>query len=282
MTRCNEWSSSCYSPAQIPTELPVASSKRRQVSIAARAFVQTLRAPKLTVFRPLAAVVLAFAIFALPSSGSAQQPPADFDQMFIDMMVPHHLGAIEMARIAQERADHAEIFELAGGIITSQDSEIGQMRAWRSQWYGSAETPPLSEMPMVPGMPGMPDMPMMDMPGMDMSGMGAAMPTMDMAADVESLRAAPEPFDEAFIDTMIPHHQSAIDAARVAQQRAVHQEIRGLADAIIAAQQREIDQMLQWRQTWYGQDGETLSGDVVSGHISALFPATEIQPAEEP
>ena len=75
---------------------------------------------------------------------------------------------------------------------------------------------------------------------------------MTMAADVAALRNAPEPFDRAFIDAMIPHHESAIEAARVAQEQAERPEIKELARAIIADQQREIEQMKQWRQAWYG------------------------------
>ena len=72
-----------------------------------------------------------------------------------------------------------------------------------------------------------------------------------MAADVEALRRAPEPFDQAFIDAMIPHHQSAIDAARAAETRARRPEIKELARAIIDGQQKEIDQMTRWRRAWY-------------------------------
>ena len=166
---------------------------------------------------------------------------AEFDQLFIDMMVPHHQGAVEMALIAQARAEHQEIKDLAQAILQSQSAEIDQMRAWRQAWYGSGETPALSVMPMFH----------------EMNGQVMVMPAMNMAQDVDRLRAAPEPFDRAFIDEMIPHHQSAIDAAQIAQRQAVHQEIKDLATAIIAAQQQEIDQMRAWRLAWYGSAAPT-------------------------
>jgi uncharacterized protein (DUF305 family) len=50
---------------------------------------------------------------------------------------------------------------------------------------------------------------------------------------------------------MIPHHQSAIDAAQMVIDSAVHPEIRELALQIIEAQKKEIDQMMNWRQKWY-------------------------------
>lgn len=57
-------------------------------------------------------------------------------------------------------------------------------------------------------------------------------------------------FDAAFLAGMIPHHQGAIDMANAAKTQAKHAEITAMADAIIAAQQREIEQMQQWQKDW--------------------------------
>jgi len=159
------------------------------------------------------------------------------DQAFIDMMVPHHQSAVEMAKLAKERAQHPELKGLADRIIAAQDKEIGQMKAWRTEWFGSAETPPMTAMPLVPGM---------QMPGMaGMAGSG----TMDMTADIEKLRTA-DPFDVAFIDAMTAHHKTAIEAATIAQAQAQRPEIRALAGEIIKSQQAEIEQMAGWRAAW--------------------------------
>src|SRR5688572_1179786 len=77
-----------------------------------------------------------------------------FDQQFIDMMVPHHQAAVEMAKVAQQRGEHPEVKDMAGAIVRAQEDEIGQMRNWRKSWFGSDETPPMSRMPMVPGTAG--------------------------------------------------------------------------------------------------------------------------------
>ena len=163
---------------------------------------------------------------------------ADLDQAFIDMMVPHHKSAIEMAKVAKERAEHPEIKDLADDIITAQEGEIGQLEAWRTSWFGSAATPPMDAMPLLPGM----SMPGME--GMEMEG------TMDMTADIEMLRTA-EPFDQAFIDAMIAHHETAIEAAEIIQEATQRQELQTLAGQIIEAQQGEIDQLTSWRSEWY-------------------------------
>jgi uncharacterized protein (DUF305 family) len=190
---------------------------------------------------PLAAAVptpttLAALATAIPAAATtAQAALPEFDRLFIDMMVPHHEGALAMARIALERADRPELRQMADDILRTQDAEITQMRQWRREWFGSDVSPPMNQMPMLPGMSSM---------------AGHAGQTMDMAADVERLRSASEPFDLAFIDAMIPHHQSGIDAARVALRQSSRPEVKDLALAIIEAQQREIGQMRAWRSTW--------------------------------
>jgi uncharacterized membrane protein (UPF0136 family) len=70
----------------------------------------------------------------------------------------------------------------------------------------------------------------------------------DMAAMLEGKTG--DAFDKAFIEGMIPHHQGAIDMAEAAQKSAKHEEIKRMADAIISAQQQEIDQMNQWMKDW--------------------------------
>ena len=58
-------------------------------------------------------------------------------------------------------------------------------------------------------------------------------------------------FDKAFLSEMIVHHQGAIDMANAALKNAKHQEIKDLANAIISAQTKEINQMKEWQQAWY-------------------------------
>src|SRR5712664_2173288 len=70
---------------------------------------------------PTAAPVVAAPTMPLqPTAVPAAQSPV-FDQLFIDMMVPHHEGALGMARIAQERAERLEVRQLAADILRSQD-----------------------------------------------------------------------------------------------------------------------------------------------------------------
>jgi uncharacterized protein (DUF305 family) len=189
---------------------------------------------------PSSAIASAAPTASAPAaSAPASVAASELDLAFIDMMVPHHEAAVEMARMAQDRAEHEELVEMAAGIMTEQEREIGQLKAWRLTWFGSDETPPMAAMPVMPGV---------EIPGMGGHDMGGQ--TMDMTGDIERLRTA-EPFDHAFLRAMIEHHQSAIDAAAIIVAETRIDDLRELADRIISSQQAEIDEMEAWLVQWY-------------------------------
>ena len=146
------------------------------------------------------------------------------DKAFIDAMVPHHQGAIAMAEVALKNAEHEEIIQLSRNIISSQQAEIEELKSIKQEEFGTSNVP-------------------MEMSPEQMRGMGMMMDPQQLANQ--------KPFDEAFIDAMIPHHQSAIEMAQVALENSDNPKIKDLAQNIISAQQREIEQMTQWREQWY-------------------------------
>ena len=58
----------------------------------------------------------------------------EFDKAFIEGMIIHHQGAIDMANLAKTSAKHDEIKNLADGIIKAQSSEIEMMKTWQKNW----------------------------------------------------------------------------------------------------------------------------------------------------
>ena len=59
-----------------------------------------------------------------------------FDRKFIDMMIPHHQGAIRMARAELARGKNAQLRSIATSIVGDQAKEIAQMNSWRKKWFG--------------------------------------------------------------------------------------------------------------------------------------------------
>ncbi len=114
-----------------------------------------------------------------------------------------------------------ELINIADNIIATQQSEIDQMLEWREQWFGSKE----------PGS---------EESALETLGVSAAEAGMEHGAMDFSMA---ENVDQAFAEMMIDHHEGAIRMARLAEERAGHDEIKELAEDIIAAQQSEIEIM---------------------------------------
>ncbi|WP_414515256.1 DUF305 domain-containing protein [Nostoc sp. PCC 9305] len=160
---------------------------------------------------------------------------ANFDLRFIDAMIPHHQGAVEMANVAQQKSKRPEIKKLADNIIKSQNQEITQMKQWRQAWYPKAGDKPMAYNSQMGHM-------------MEMSS--DQMQTMMMSQD---LGAADAEFDLRFINAMIPHHEGAVTMGKDALSKSKRPEIKKLAQEIIKAQDIEIKQMQQWRKAWYNK-----------------------------
>ena len=137
------------------------------------------------------------------------------DRAFIAGMVPHHESAVEMAKIAQRRGESTFVKQLADDIVRTQNEEINLMRR---------EDKKLADAGIKQGSLGVPE---------HMTGMGG---------DISSLKTA-DPFDKAFINMMIPHHEGAVEMARAELARGGDPELLELAQQIIDAQEREISEM---------------------------------------
>lgn len=57
-----------------------------------------------------------------------------FDKAFVEMMIVHHQGAVDMARYIPANAKHAELKKLGEAIVTAQTKEIEMMQGWLKSW----------------------------------------------------------------------------------------------------------------------------------------------------
>jgi uncharacterized protein (DUF305 family) len=58
------------------------------------------------------------------------RPTGKPDQDFVLMMMPHHQGAIDMAKVELRYGKDPELLKLAGDIVTAQEKEIAEMKDW--------------------------------------------------------------------------------------------------------------------------------------------------------
>ena len=58
----------------------------------------------------------------------------EFDKAFIEQMIMHHQGALDMAAPGEKNAEHQEVKDLTKAIVTAQTKEIKQMKQWQIDW----------------------------------------------------------------------------------------------------------------------------------------------------
>ena len=162
-------------------------------------------------------------------------------------MITHHAQAVDMALLLRERSQDEELRQVALDILLTQQAQIGQMQGWLSAWgYPAANAGPAMAwmgMPMTGLMPGM-----------------AAPEQMNQLRELEGGEA-----DILFLQLMITHHQSGVEMAQAALERAQRPEVRALAQAMVDAQVYEIAVMQGMLEEKGAQPAEAPQG-MEEGH----------------
>ena len=164
----------------------------------------------------------------MPGGGTAARPTAGMgmgsamhgmagsaDAMFAVQMAVHHESAVQMAQLAEERAQRPEVRELARDIERTQTAEITQLRAAATRQGADPDGPA--------------------------GGMGSG-----TGSETDLAEVPDDQFDRAFLEAMIPHHQMGVHMAQMVQQAGSDQEIGAMAAEMVRVQTAEISLMQGW------------------------------------
>ena len=145
------------------------------------------------------------------------------DVTFATDMIPHHLQAVQMAKMAPTQASLPAVKTLADEIQAAQGPEIETMTQWLKGWGE--------------------DVPDGSMDGMD-SGSSDSMPGMMSDQTMSDLGAATgDTFDRMWLESMIAHHEGAVQMADTEITDGKDPDAIALAKSIKAAQTAEIATM---------------------------------------
>ncbi|WP_431039402.1 DUF305 domain-containing protein [Streptomyces sp. P6-2-1] len=144
--------------------------------------------------------------------------PNTADFRYVAMMTTHHAQAIEMSRLAPDRASSAGLKALAERIADTQGPEIDAMKGWQATYDPKGTRAPRHE--------------------------HGAMPGMATKAQLAQLKAARgEDFDRLFLRLMTKHHEGAIDMAGDVLAGGNNLRVEEMANDVVAQQSSEIHRM---------------------------------------
>ncbi|WP_432870655.1 DUF305 domain-containing protein [Microbispora rosea] len=150
---------------------------------------------------------------AQPSGGSKAA-----DVAFARQMVPHHLQALEMARLAQTRAGDPWVGQFAAKVATARDTDIRTFKGWLDMW--GAEPLPRDH----------------------------AMPGTQTRAEIEALAKLSGPsFDQKYVALMIKHDNGAIKLARTEQAEGAFEGAKALAVATATSLGAEVKELKKYQ-----------------------------------
>jgi uncharacterized protein (DUF305 family) len=189
----------------------------------------------LAVLAALAAALFLSSCSSTDSDGDAdhEQPetpvitgqPAGYnadDVTFATNMIPHHQQAVELSALVPDRSANPELIALAEQISGAQQPEIDTMKVFLVQWNENPDT------------------------NSGHAGHGGTMQGMVDEATMTKLESLNgSEFDTLWLESMISHHQGAIEMAKAETANGENVDAKRLAQTIIDTQQAEIGQMKQ-------------------------------------
>jgi len=144
------------------------------------------------------------------------------DVAFATKMIPHHQQAVDLSAMVPDRSTNAQLVALAKQISAAQEPEINVMKVFLVQWNENPDT------------------------NSGHSGHAGSMQGMVDEATMTKLTSLNGPeFDRLWLESMISHHQGAIEMAKAEIANGDNVDAKTLAKNIVTTQEAEIGQMKQ-------------------------------------
>jgi uncharacterized protein (DUF305 family) len=144
------------------------------------------------------------------------------DVAFATNMIPHHKQAVDLAALVPDRSTDPAVVALAQQISAAQQPEIEVMKVFLVQWNENPDA------------------------GSGHTGHGASMQGMVDDATMSKLKSLNgAEFDKLWLESMISHHQGAIEMAKAEIANGENVDAKSLAQNIVKTQEAEIGQMKQ-------------------------------------
>jgi len=176
----------------------------------------------------VAAVLVLIAVFGAGWFAHSRSHPGDdsVEAGFARDMSTHHAQAVEMAMLAHEKTTDPGVRTLSADIALTQQAQIGMMQTWLRHWN-------LNPTGSQPRMAWMPDG--------TASLRDGLMPGMATDAERAELRETTgRDFDILFLRLMLDHHLGGIHMAEGVLKLSDDEQVRGLAESMVAGQKKEI------------------------------------------
>ncbi len=167
------------------------------------------------------AIVIARNDFFDNKKTNIENQQKSFDAVFLEDMIPHHEGAIQMSQAALENLQNEDVKKLAEDIITAQEKEIELMQYWYKTWFNEEIA---NKSALTNSM------------GNHAHHMGV------MNGNINALTTGKNT-DQEFLEQMIPHHEMAVMMAQMLLKTTNREELQQFAENIITLQNAEIAQM---------------------------------------
>lgn len=139
------------------------------------------------------------------------------DTDFANMMIEHHIGAVEMSELLLKKGQDSTLKNFAEKVISAQTQEINVMKKFENETEKSADSQDFQQ-------------------ALNQS----------MSAMMDKTIKIYNDIDKDYAAQMIPHHQSAVEMAKAYLKFGKQPELLQLCENIISEQNKEIAELQNW------------------------------------